>query len=75
MATGTAFDFIRINVPCPDCVKKTKSKNDPRLLLADLVAKTMIDCSRCGHSIDLKTPDWKLRIREATELLLEGEGT
>jgi DNA-directed RNA polymerase subunit RPC12/RpoP len=68
MATGTAFDFIQINVPCSECGKKTKNKNDPRLPLADLVSKKATDCPRCGHSIDLTTTDWKLRISEATNL-------
>ena len=45
--TGTAFDFIRVEVTCSKCSKKSKHP------LAELVVIDDIDCSFCGASIGL----------------------
>ncbi len=45
--TGTAFDFIRVGVHCPQCHK------DSLQPLAELVANDDTACSYCGACINL----------------------
>lgn len=45
--TGTAFDSIRVGVPCPQCGKKDLQP------LAELVANDATECQFCGFTIDL----------------------
>lgn len=59
--TGTAFDFVRIEVPCPEC-----GKNDLQRL-AELVASDATTCRACGSAIDLTDHDWRTRLAEEAE--------
>ena len=58
---GTAYDFIRIEVPCPQC-----GQNDLQRL-TELVASDTATCRGCGHVIDLTSHDWRTRLAEEAE--------
>ncbi len=55
---GSAFDFVRIDVPCPQC-----GKNDLQRL-AELVASDTTTCRYCGATINLTSHDWRTRLAE-----------
>jgi hypothetical protein len=57
-ATGTALDFIRVPVPCPQC-----GQHDLQLL-AELLANDATTCRFCGHVIDLTAEDWPARLAD-----------
>jgi hypothetical protein len=61
--TGSAFDFIRIEVACPNpqCGKKLKEP------LAELVANDTVTCGLCGTVIDLTTESWRARLAQEAE--------
>lgn len=56
--TGTAFDFIRIEVPCPQCGKQTLQP------LAELAVNTDATCGYCGNRIDLSSKEWRDEIAQ-----------
>jgi hypothetical protein len=60
-ATGTAFDFIHIEVPCPQCHEKSKQR------LAELVANDTTTCPYCEAVIDLTSHDWRTRLAEEAD--------
>ncbi len=45
--TGTAFDFMRMDLPCPKCGKTNKEP------ISELVANDTAACRYCGETIDL----------------------
>jgi len=45
--TGTAFDFIRVDIACAQCSKKSPQP------LAELIANDTTTCSYCGAVIDI----------------------
>jgi hypothetical protein len=61
--TGSAFDFIRIEVDCtnPQCGKKLK------VPLIELVANDTVTCGVCGTVIDLTTERWRARLAQESE--------
>lgn len=58
---GTAFDFIRIDVPCPQCGKNNKEP------LAELVVGDAVPCRFCGEIIDLTGEDWRVSLAKQAE--------
>ena len=63
--TGTAFDFVLIEVPCTECGKNGKQA------LAELVANNMTACSYCGAVIDLTSEGWRTRLAEQSQKFKE----
>jgi hypothetical protein len=60
--TGTAFDFIRVEVPCGKCGKAGLQP------LAELAVNDNAECRYCGETIDLSDAVAKADIaRLATE--------
>ncbi len=61
--TGSAFDFIRIEVDCtnPQCGKKLKEP------LIELIANDTVTCGGCGTVIELTTESWRSRLAEEAE--------
>jgi hypothetical protein len=59
--TGTAFDFIRIEVPCPQCGKADLQ------ILRKLVGASDTICSFCGGTIDLSSKEWQTLLYEAAD--------
>lgn len=59
--TGTAFDFIRIDIPCPQCRKDFKQ------LLRELVVNDTAACPRCEFAVDLKTNGWPIKLAELAQ--------
>jgi hypothetical protein len=45
--TGTAFDFMRMDLLCPKCGKTNKEP------ISELVARDTVPCGFCGTAIDL----------------------
>jgi rubredoxin len=58
---GTAFDFVRIDVPCSKCGQNDKQR------LAQLVASDTTTCDYCGAVISLTDHDWRTRLAEEAE--------
>mgnify|MGYP001445131701 CR=1 FL=1 len=52
--TGTAFDFMRMDLPCPKCGKINKEP------IRELVANTA--CRYCGETIDFSREDTRASI-------------
>jgi DNA-directed RNA polymerase subunit RPC12/RpoP len=59
--TGTAFDFVRVEVFCAQCGKKGLEP------LAELVANDTVACGYCGAVIDVTTEYWRSRLAEEAE--------
>lgn len=61
--TGSAFDFVRIEVECPNpqCGKKLKEP------IAELVVNDTVTCGLCGTVIDLTTQSWQSRLAQEAE--------
>ncbi len=60
--TGTAFDFIRVEIRCRLC-----GKNDLQPL-AKLAANDVATCRYCGGGIDLTTRSCRARLGEQAEI-------
>jgi len=64
--TGSAFDFIRMDLPCPKCGKTNKEP------ISELVANGTVTCRYCGKTIDLSAKDTRASIakfaKEAKEV-------
>ena len=58
----SAFDFIRLPVPCPQC-----GQDHPQRL-TELVASDNIACLSCGAPIDISSKEWRSFIDEAADL-------
>ena len=59
--TRTAFDFVRIEIPCLNCGK------DSLHLIRKLITRHTVACSYCRATIDLR--DRRAFINEAAECL------
>jgi len=59
--TGTAFDFMRMDVPCPKCCK---TNLEP---IRELVANDTVPCRHCGEIIDLSAKDTRAGIVKFAE--------
>ncbi len=59
--TGTAFDFVRMDLPCPKCGKTNQER------ISELVANDAATCSYCGEVIDLRAQDSRARIIKFAE--------
>lgn len=59
--TGTAFDFIRIGIPCPQCGKENMEP------LAELVVNDDVGCDYCGAVIDLRANGWPAKLRKLAD--------
>lgn len=60
--TGTAFDWARIEIPCPQC---QKSFMQP---LRQLVASDHTACRGCRTVIDLTVEPWRSLIAQSADL-------
>ena len=63
--TGTYFDVVLIDVPCPKCLKHSKQP------IAELVANDTAPCGYCGFIIDLTTEGWRTSLAEQAEKFKE----
>jgi uncharacterized Zn finger protein len=65
--TGSAFDFMRMNLSCPKCGKTNKEP------INELVANDTATCRYCGETIDLSAKDTLASIakfaKEAKEII------
>ena len=59
--TGTAFDFIRIDIPCPEC------REDFKHPLREMTVSDSAVCPRCEFAVDLKAEGWPARILKLSE--------
>ena len=63
--TGTAFDFIRVEVPCSKCGKRSKQP------LAELIVTDATDCSYCGSVIDIHSEGHQAELLRLAEIYKE----
>ncbi len=63
--TGSAFDFVRVELPCLKCGKNDKQP------IAELVVNNTATCRYCGNVIDISTRDWRARFAEQAEILIK----
>lgn len=63
--TGSAFDFVRVELPCPECGKNDKQP------IAELIANDTATCRYCGNVIDISTKDWRTRLAQQAEVLIK----
>ena len=54
--TGTAFDYMRMDVPCPQCGQRNKEP------ISKLVASNSVACRSCRVLIDLTAKDTRAGI-------------
>jgi len=59
--TGTAFDFMRMDLPCPKCGKTNKKP------ISELVTNNTVTCGYCGETIDLSAKDTRASIAKFAE--------
>lgn len=52
-STGTAYDFIRVDILDPQCGKTGKYR------LRELVENEVAICAYCSGAIDLSTKEWR----------------
>jgi len=58
---GTAYDFIRIPIPHPECGKTGLYR------LRDAVENEVVICAYCGDAIDLSSEDWRSMLGQLAE--------
>jgi len=58
----SAFDFIRLPVPCPHCGKESLQ------WLTDLVASDEVTCGFCQGTVEVGSKEWRSFIDEAAQL-------
>jgi hypothetical protein len=58
----SAFDFIRLPVPCPHCNQEDLQR------LTDLVSSNKVTCNTCQGSIDISSKEWRAFIDQAAQL-------
>jgi len=56
--TGTAFDYMRMDLPCPECGKTNKQP------ISKLVANDSVRCTYCGLPINLSAKGTRASIAE-----------
>jgi len=66
-ATGTAFDLVRLPIPCPECGKVIRKP------FRQLVASDSLKCPSpdCGHCIDLTTKESRAYLRHFSEFFAQ----
>jgi ribosomal protein L37AE/L43A len=63
--TGTAFDFLRMDLLCPKCGKTNKQR------ISELVTSDAAACAYCGETINLNAKDTRDRITKFAEEAIE----
>jgi hypothetical protein len=63
--TYSAFDFIRIELPCPKCRKKDLQP------LSELIVNDTAECRYCGNIIDISTKAWRTKLAEQAEVYVK----
>jgi hypothetical protein len=59
---GTAFDFVRIEIPCMSCGR------DSHQPIRDLAANdNNVVCTSCSNPIDVSSQEWQAFIAEAAD--------
>jgi predicted RNA-binding Zn-ribbon protein involved in translation (DUF1610 family) len=58
----SAFDFIRLPVPCPNCGQEDLQR------LTDLLSSEEFTCLGCGELIDISSQEWRAFINQAAQL-------
>lgn len=59
--TRTAFDFIRVEILCPQCKKESLQP------LAELEVSLDAICAYCGSVVDLSSHTWRAEISKLSQ--------